>query len=113
LIIDKIKFRAIDTGNLLRAVALKKIPFLQELSAPKTHYEITRPEEKIIASPIGKPIANTIAKSLFKNVKVPFNKIQFLNGFVSFTLFIEEIGSEITFEIENPDIRPEFEAIKN
>ncbi|HEY5464814.1 MAG TPA: DEAD/DEAH box helicase [Hanamia sp.] len=113
LIIDKIKFRAIDTGNLLRAVALKKIPFLQELSEPKTHYEITRPEEKIIESPIGKPIANTIAKSLFKNVKVPFNKIQFLNGFVSFTLFIEEISSEITFEIENPDIRPEFEAIKN
>lgn len=113
LIIDKIKFRAIDTGNLLRAIALKKISFSQELSEPKTHYEITRPEEKIISSPIEKPIAEPVAKSLFKNVKIPFNKIQFLNGFVSFTLFIEEVGSEITFEIENPDIRPEFEAIKN
>ncbi|HEY5367608.1 MAG TPA: DEAD/DEAH box helicase, partial [Hanamia sp.] len=113
LIIDKIRFRAIDTGNLLRAVALKKISFLQELSEPKVHYEITRSEEKIITSPIEKPIAEPIAKSLFKNVKVPFNKIQFLNGFVSFTLFIEEVGHEITFEIENSDIRPEFEAIKN
>ena len=46
-------------------------------------------------------------------MKVPFNKIQFLHACISFRIFIDELQQEIAFEIENPDIRPEFEAIKD
>ncbi len=46
-------------------------------------------------------------------MKVPFGKINFLFGSVSFPIFIEELNQEIIFEIANPDIRPEFAAIRD
>lgn len=48
----------------------------------------------------------------FKTMKVPFSKISFFYGGVSFPLFIEEINQELIFDIENADIRPEFNAIR-
>jgi hypothetical protein len=45
-------------------------------------------------------------------MKVPFSRIKFLYGSVSFQLFIEELGRELIFEIENADIRPQFDAIR-
>ena len=48
-----------------------------------------------------------------KTMKVPIGKINFLFGSVSFPIFIEELNQEIMFEIVNPDIRPEFAAIRD
>ncbi|WP_315821959.1 hypothetical protein [Paraflavitalea speifideaquila] len=45
-------------------------------------------------------------------MKVPFSNIQFLYTYAAFAIFIEELGQEVAFKIENPDIRPEFDAIK-
>jgi hypothetical protein len=45
-------------------------------------------------------------------MKVPFWKINFLHGGVSFPIFIDAINQEIMFEIANADIRPEFAAIR-
>ena len=104
LIIDKLKFRAIDTGHLLRAVELKKNPVIQKVSEPAINYEVSDREKAVV-----KPIE----RMLSKHMKVPFNKIQFLHACISFRIFIDELQQEITFEIENPDIRPEFEAIKD
>lgn len=50
---------------------------------------------------------------VLKTMKVPFGKINFLFGSVSFPIFIEELNQEIIFEIVNPDIRPEFAAIRD
>jgi len=105
LIIDKLKFRSIDTGNLLSAVELKKNPIIQKISDPAINYEVS--------DRVGKSVANPIERMLSKTMKVPFNKIQFLHACISFRIFIDELQQEITFEIENPDIRPEFEAIKD
>ena len=105
LIIDKLKFRAIDTGHLLRAVELKKNPVIQKVSEPSVNYEVSDRVEKAV----GKPIERMLSKTM----KVPFNKIQFLHACISFRIFIDELQQEITFEIENTDIRPEFEAIKD
>ena len=105
LIIDKLKFRAIDTANLLSAVQLKKIPIIQQMSEPIINYEAPNLVKKSSTRPF--------ERTLFKTMKVPFNKIQFLQACVSFPLFIDELKQEITFEIGNSDIRPEFEAIKN
>jgi superfamily II DNA or RNA helicase len=105
LIIDKLKFRALDTGHLLRAVELKKNPVIQKVSEPTVNYEVSNRVEKALARPI--------ERILSKTMKVPFNKIQFLHACISFRIFIDELQKEIVFEIENPDIRPEFEAIKD
>jgi superfamily II DNA or RNA helicase len=105
LIIDKIKFRDIDTGHLLSAVELKKNPVIQKISEPAVNYEVS--------NRVGKSVAKPIERMLSKTMKVPFNKIQFLHACISFRAFIDELQQEITFEIENPDIRPEFEAIKD
>lgn len=105
LIIDKIKFRSIDTGNLLRAVEFKKVPLIQKVSETVSNCEVPNLVEKLIVTPFEKTISKTI--------KVPFNKLSFQYACVSFPLFITELDKEITFEIGNPDLRPEFEAIKD
>lgn len=105
LIIDKLKFRAIDTGHLLTAVELKKNPVIQKVSEPSVNYEFANRVEKAAARPV--------ERILSKTMKVPFNKIQFQHACVSFRIFIDELQQEIAFEIGNPDIRPEFEAIKD
>jgi len=46
-------------------------------------------------------------------MKVPFWKISFGYGNVSFPIFINDFNRELAFEIENPDIRPEFAAIRD
>lgn len=104
LIVDKIKFRSIDTANLLIATELKKIPLFTKAPINSTNQINSNGIEKVIASP---------SESTFsKTMKVPFSKIQFLYGGVSFILPVEAFNQHITFTIDNPDIRPEFEVIK-
>jgi superfamily II DNA or RNA helicase len=101
--IDKISFRSLDTARLLHAVELKRFTSPPKVSE-ESRNNIPQPGFKIVTKP-----AEWVIK---KTMKVPFPKIQFSNASVVFTIFIEELDQEITFEIENPDIRPEFEAIK-
>lgn len=106
LVIDKIKFRTINTGRFLNSVKLKKtsVSVVAPMSAP----ESVEPETEI-SKPVIQP-PNEMR--LVKTMKVPFNKITFDNGYVSFSLFIEELKQDANFRIVNSDIRPEFEAIK-
>jgi superfamily II DNA or RNA helicase len=99
--IDKIKFRSLDTTSLLHAVELKRIT-----TNPKSIDELNNIQQPIVKK-VNKP-----EWVLKKRMKVPFSNIQFLYTCVTFTIFIEELGQEIAFEIENSDIRPEFEAVK-
>lgn len=92
--IEKITFRSIDTTGLLQSVILKKTTALLE-------------------RPISGDKASTIKEwTISKSMKVPFNKINFLYGKVSFLIYIQELNSDIPFEIFNSQVRPEFEAIK-
>ena len=92
--IEKIKFRSINTAAFLKAVVLKK-----------SH--VSQQEIKINTPP--KPLPEQV---IIKTMKVPFSKVSFLNGSVSFALYIQEVNQEASFEVLNPDIRPEFEAIR-
>lgn len=106
LIIEKIKFRSIDTGNLLRAVELKHIP----LSAPVIAAE---PEVEYKIQPVIKPTEEKPkVQTLTRVVNIPFARLQFQQAQVVFSEYIEELRKTINFTIENPDIRTEFEAIK-
>jgi hypothetical protein len=94
--IEKIKFRSIDTAAFLRAVILKESSSVQ----------------KRMLIGIDQRQRQTYENVVLKTMKVPFWKIRFLYGSVTFPIFITEINQELTFEIMNPDIRPEFEAVK-
>lgn len=101
--IEKISFRSLDTARLLHAVELKRFT-----STPKVPEEPSDNASQQTFKTITKPAEWVIKKIM----KVPFPKIQFSNACVVFNIFIEELGQDIIFEIENPDIRPEFEAVK-
>ena len=94
--IERIKFRSLDTSSFLRSVILKHQPFIETKEIDDDKKEQV-PVEYVV----------------LKTMKVPFGKINFLFGSVSFPIFIEELNQEIIFEIANPDIRPEFAAIRD
>ncbi len=94
--IERIKFRSLDTSGFLRSVILKHQPIIEAKGIEDNKKEQT-PTEYVV----------------LKTMKVTFGKINFLFGSVSFPIFIEEIKQEILFEIPNPDIRPEFAAIRD
>jgi len=102
--IDKISFRSLDTARLLHAVELKTFT-----SKPKISEEPSINVPQQVFKPVTKPAEWVIKKIM----KVPFPKIQFSNACADFSIFIEELSEDIKFQIENPDIRPEFEAIKD
>jgi hypothetical protein len=101
--IDKIRFRSLDTARLLHAVELKRFTSTSKVSEERS---VNVPQETF--KTVTKPAEWVIKKIL----KVPFPKIQFSNACVAFNIFIEELNQDIKFEIENPDIRPEFEVVK-
>ncbi len=58
---------------------------------------------------------NTAAERNFiyeQQVKFPLEQIEFRYGSFAFRFVIKEINKELEFEIENNDIRPEFEVLK-
>lgn len=95
--IEKIKFRAIDTAGFLKSVILKK--------------EAVTQRGAIVIAGTNEKQTNEIV--VIKTMKVPFYRIRFLYGSVSFPLFIEEINQELIFQIDNSNIRPEFDSIRD
>lgn len=95
--IEKIRFRNIDTSGLLNSVVLSQQLIVDRNSSVN----------------IVKQVPSLTEQILLKTMKVPFWKISFLAGAVSFPIYVEAINQEIFFEISNHDIRPEFEAIRD
>jgi superfamily II DNA or RNA helicase len=94
--IERIRFRSLDTSGFLKSVILKQLP-IAENKIPVSNIKKETPAEHIV----------------LKTMRVPFWKINFLYGTVSFPLFIDALNQEIVFEIANADIRPEFAAIRD
>lgn len=47
-----------------------------------------------------------------QKVKIPFEQLEFRYGSIAFNYHISEINQELEFDIENMEIRPEFEVLK-
>lgn len=95
--VERIRFKNIDTNGFMKAVVLANKAIEGASVYPKEIQQSTKTSEHV----------------LLKVMKVPLWKISFLPGAVSFPIYIEELEKEISFEIANPDIRPEFEAIRD
>lgn len=48
-----------------------------------------------------------------ETVKLPIEKLDFQYGAISFTYTVQDVNTDITFEIENDTIRPEFSVLKS
>ncbi len=60
-------------------------------------------------------VVESLSKQTFtveKKIKVPIDKLDFRYGAIAFSYKITELKIEIEFEIENDDIRPEFDVLK-
>ncbi|MGI8584365.1 MAG: hypothetical protein ACR2KX_19405 [Chitinophagaceae bacterium] len=58
----------------------------------------------------------TNSKDIFtveQKVKIPIEQLEFLYGSIAFKFIVQEMKTEIEFEIENLEVRPEFEVLKS
>ncbi len=62
--------------------------------------------------PIEEALPTTEILCIHKKIKIPFEDLEFRYGSISFKYFIVEINKEVEFDIENLEIRPEFEVLK-
>jgi len=59
-------------------------------------------------------LMNTLSDQIIeRNIKVTIESLDFLYGGVSFREVIKEIAQEVIFDIENLNMRPEFEVLKS
>ena len=88
--------------DYLNKMFLKRNVYYRKIDKQATLFD--EPEEEIIVS-----------KNNFiidKKVKIPFEKLEFRYGSIAFKYEISEMKTELKFDIENFEIRPEFEVLK-
>jgi superfamily II DNA or RNA helicase len=88
--------------DYLNKMFLKRNVYYRKIDKQATLFD--EPEEKIIV-----PKNNF---SIDKKVKIPFEKLEFRYGSIAFKYEVSEIKTELEFDIENFEIRPEFEVLK-
>lgn len=88
--------------DYLNKMFLKRNVYYRKIDKQATLFD--EPEEE-----------NIVPKNNFsidKKVKIPFEKLEFRYGSVSFKYDVPEMKTELEFDIENFEIRPEFEVLK-
>ena len=88
--------------DYLNKMFLKRNVYYRKIDKQATLFD--EPEEEIIV-----PKNNF---SIDKKVKIPFKKLEFRYGSIAFKYEVSEMKTELEFDIENFEIRPEFEVLK-
>lgn len=88
--------------DYLNKMFLKRNVYYSKIDKQATLFD--DPEEEIIVS------KNTFI--LDKKVKIPFELLEFRYGSIAFRYEVSEMKTELEFDIENFEIRPEFEVLK-
>ena len=90
-----------------------KIEYLNRLFLKRnTYYRKIDKQATLFDEPMDEiKISNEVLK-IEKEIKVPINELEFHYGSVAFNYTIVEMNSELQFQIENNEIRPEFEVLK-
>lgn len=87
--------------DYLNKLFLKRNTFYRKIDKQATLFD--EPTEEIV-------VANTII--IEHQIKVPIEQLEFHYGSIVFKHSIPELKTELEFEIENLDVRPEFEVLK-
>ncbi len=92
-----IKIDYLNRLFLKRKTYYRKIEQLPTLFDDPVEVEIVKPSDVI---------------KIDQQIRIPIEKLEFQYGSVTFKYGIEEIQADLDFDIENLDIRPEFEVLK-
>ncbi len=88
--------------NYLNKLFLKRNTYYRKINKQATLFD--EPTEE-------KPVSSNI-KTIEKTIKIPIEELEFGYGVVSFNYLIGEMNIAIEFEIENLEVRPEFDVLK-
>jgi superfamily II DNA/RNA helicase len=88
--------------DFLNKLFLKRNTYYRRIDKQATLFD--EPKEEIVAS------KNII--TIEKEIKIPIEELEFRYGSVVFKYIIPELKTELEFEIENLEVRPEFEVLK-
>jgi superfamily II DNA or RNA helicase len=91
----------------------QKISYLDKLFLKRnTYYRKIQRQATLFDDISDESPPKTKFMSIEKSILVSFDKLDFLYGSISFKYLVEELQQIIEFDIENLDIRPEFEVLK-
>ncbi len=88
--------------DYLNKLFLKRNTYFRKIDRQATLFD--EPAEEIIQQ------ANIL--KIERKIKIPIEGLEFRYGSIAFKYFIPELKTELEFEIENIDVRPEFEVLK-
>lgn len=90
-----------------------KIGYLNKLFLKRnTYYRKINKQATLFDEPQDEIIPSTPIVSIDKKIKIPIAELEFHYGSVAFKHTIKEMNTVLDFEIENIEIRPEFEVLK-
>ncbi len=98
-------YRDIKIGYLNR-MFLKRNVYYRKLEKQRSLFDLPETDENQVRSP------GSSEEILERNIRVKIEELEFLYGGFRFTYRIPECAEEIIFEVENLNIRPEFEVLK-
>jgi superfamily II DNA or RNA helicase len=90
-----------------------KIDYLNKLFLKRnTYYRKIDKQAMLFDEPTEEIIDSKNTTTIEKEIKVPIEELEFRYGSVTFKYLIQETKAELEFEIENLEVRPEFEVLK-
>ena len=98
--------------DYLNAMFLKRNVYYKKLIRHRTLFDDVIEEDHSV-QPVNDVKSILSDQIIERAIKVPIESFDFLYGSISFREFIKEIDDEVSFNIENLNMRPEFEVLKS
>ncbi len=90
-----------------------KIDYLEKLFQKRNaYYKKINQSDTLFNQPDEVPEQEENSFTYEKSVKIPIEQLEFRFGAIAFKYLIPEVNTEIEFEIENIEMRPEFDVLK-
>ena len=90
-----------------------KIDYLNKLFLNRnTYYRKVDKQATLFDEPTEEIVDSKSITTIEKKIKVSIEELEFRYGSVTFKYLIQETKAELEFEIENLEVRPEFEVLK-
>lgn len=90
-----------------------KIEYLEKLFQKRNaYYKKINQSDTLFNQPDEVPEQEEVSFTYEKSVKIPIEQIEFRFGAIAFKYLVPEVNAEIEFEIENIEMRPEFDVLK-
>lgn len=89
-----------------------KIDYLNKLFLKRNTFYRRIDRQATLFDELTEEIAGTNSVTIEQQIKVPFEQLEFRYGSIVFKHSMPELTTELEFEIENLEVRPEFEVLK-